>query len=69
MSNRPSEPSQFTTSLHKRTVKLVQSSYQPTKAELEKPIKLNLPEGTTPEQIANALLRPVNIKWMDKPKR
>ena len=69
MSNRPSKPSQFTISLHKRTVKLVQSSYQPTKAELEEPIKLNLPEDTTPEQIANALLRPVNIKWMDKPKR
>ena len=69
MSNRPSKPSQFTTSFHKRTVKLVRSSYQPTKAELEESIKLNLPDGTTPEQIANALLRPVNIKWMDKPKR
>ena len=48
-----------------REVTLVRSDYQPTKAEREKPIIL--PEGTTPEDIAKALTRPVDIRWTPRP--
>ena len=56
------------TQSHKRTVKFVRSGYQPMKAELETPVKLNLPDSTTLEQMVNDLLQPVKIKWMNKPK-
>lgn len=48
-----------------REVTLVRSDYQPTKAEREEPI--TLPEGTTPEDIAKALTRPVDIRWTPRP--
>ena len=53
-----------------RDVTLVRSSYQPTKAEMEEIIEPPLnPDGSrmTAEQIAAAVLRPVNIKWKDRP--
>lgn len=44
-------------------VRLKPSSYQPSKAELEAPI--TLPAGTTPEELAKAIVRPVNIVYED----
>lgn len=40
-----------------RTVRVRPHSYQPRKAELEKPVKID----ATPEQLARAILRPVRI--------
>ncbi len=53
-----------------RDVTLVRSSYQPSKADMEDAIPPPLnPDGSrmTAEQIAAAVLRPVNIKWKDRP--
>ena len=46
-------------------VTLVDSRYQPSKAELEEAIEF--PEGTTPEDLARAVTRDVNIRWIDRP--
>lgn len=46
-------------------VELVRSSYQPSKAEQEEEIKL--PEGTTPEELARAVTRTVQVKWKSRP--
>ncbi len=48
----------------KREVTLAVSSYQPTKAELEEPI--TFPEGTTAEDLAKALMSPVEIRWKSR---
>lgn len=39
------------------TVRLKPASYQPSKAELDEPVKID----ATPEQLARAVLRPVKI--------
>ena len=46
-----------------KTIRIKPSSYQPTKAELEEVIILRNPDGSraTPEQVARAVLEPVNI--------
>ena len=49
-----------------RTVEPVRSSYQPTKAEMEE--EWDAPEGLTLEQITKAVLQPVRIRWVDKPR-
>ena len=49
-----------------RTIELPHPSYQPTKAEKEK--LLEFPEGTTPEDLARALMQPVRVRYVD-PKR
>ncbi len=41
------------------TVRLKPSSYQPSKAELEEPV--TVPEDTTPEDLARAVVTPVNV--------
>ena len=46
-----------------REVELVHPSYQPTKAEKEAP--LEFPEGTTPTDLARALMRPVRVRYVD----
>ena len=48
-----------------KTVELVKSSYQPTKAEMEEDFRIN----ATPEEIADALLAPVKGRWIDKPRQ
>jgi len=50
-------------------VKLVRSEYQPSKAELEEPIDLRLPDGKRPtiEQTADALLTPVKVTVKERP--
>ena len=47
------------------TIELVHPSYQPSKAELEEVIP---PPGLSPEALAKALLRPVNVKYIRRPK-
>ena len=47
-----------------KTVEMVKSSYQPTKAELEEDLRAD----ASMEQIADALLSPVKIRWIDKPR-
>ena len=49
----------------KRRVSLVRSSYQPSKAEQEEPIEF--PEGTTPDDLAEALVQPVDVTWKPRP--
>ena len=53
----------------KPTVKLVRSEYQPSKAELQEEINLPSIENKSLEQIAQKVLQPVNIKWVDNPKK
>lgn len=52
-----------------RDITLVRSAYQPSKAEMEKPIEVRKPDGSapTPEDLAQAVLQPVSIKWKDRP--
>ena len=52
----------------KRTLKLVRSTYQPTKDEREEKFDWTPAPGTTPEKLARFLLRPVKIHLIDKPK-
>ena len=47
------------------TIELVRSSYQPSKAEQEEEIKL--PDGVTPEDLARAVTRTVQVKWKPRP--
>ena len=47
-------------------IELAHPSYQPSKAEKEKP--LEFPEDTTPDALARALMQPVTVRYVD-PKR
>ena len=47
-----------------KTVELVRSTYQPTKAEKCDEFQTD----ASVEQMADALLRPVNVRWIDKPR-
>ena len=49
----------------KRRVSLVRSSYQPSEAEQEDLIEF--PEGTTPDDLAEAVVRPVDVTWKPRP--
>ena len=52
-----------------RPVTLVRSSYQPSKKELaETEAMLDFPEGTTPDDLAEAVVRPVDVTWKNRPK-
>ena len=56
------------TTPRKRRVTLVRSSYQPSKKELEATeAMLHFPEGTTPDDLAEAVVQPVEITWKDRP--
>jgi len=52
-----------------RRVKIVKSTYQPAKAEVEEPIDLHRSDGTLPslDEAAALLTQPVEIEWIDKP--
>ncbi len=52
-----------------KDITLVRSSYQPSKSELEKEVDVLKEDGTlpTPEELAQAVLQDVNIKWKDRP--
>ena len=49
-----------------REIKLAHPSYQPSKAEKEEPIEF--PEGTTPDDLACALMQPARVRYVN-PKR
>ena len=49
----------------KRRVSLVRSSYQPSKAEQKDLIEF--PEGTTPDDLAEAVIRAVDVTWKNRP--
>ena len=49
----------------RKPVTLVRSSYQPSKKEQEEPIKF--PEGTTPDDLAEAVVQPVDVTWKPRP--
>ena len=47
-----------------RTVELVRTDYQPTKAEKEAVFTVE----ASMEEIADAVLSPVNVRWIDRPR-
>ena len=54
-----------------KTVELVKSTYQPTKAEVEEEFKMDHP-GTVEERmdaLADGLLQPIKTRWIDKPRK
>ena len=50
----------------RRPVTLVRSSYQPSKKELDEPFEF--PEGTTPDDLAEAVVQAVDVTWKNRPK-
>lgn len=56
----------------RRTVELVRSSYQPTKAEREEEIRLDVPGNSDWDRfvsLTRAMVQPVEIEWVDRPER
>ena len=51
--------------VEKRVVELVDSTYQPSKAEMEEPIVV--PGGMTAEALARLVMRPVEIQRTPRP--
>ena len=47
-----------------KTVELVRSGYQPTKAEMNEEFEVN----TSMEDVGKALMQPINPRWIDKPR-
>lgn len=49
------------------TIELSPSDHQPTKAEMEEQFALRNPDGSAPtmEEIAQAVLQPVKIRWSE----
>ena len=60
MSDQPAPPRDTSP---RRVVRLKPPDYQPTQEELEEPI--TLPEGTTVEDVVQALLTPVTVVYDD----
>ena len=55
-----------------KSVELVKSTYQPTKAEkesVERDLVSEVPEAATLEQLTKALVKPINVRWIDKPRK
>ena len=50
-----------------REVEVVHPSYQPSKAEMGEPIEF--PPGTTPEDLARAVMQPVKVRYIPRPRR
>ena len=61
----PKPDTETVTKRKPRRVTLVRSSYQPSKAELEDPIVF--PKGLTPDELARAVVQPVDIGWRNRP--
>ena len=56
--------------LKPRTAEIIRTSYQPTKAELEEKIVLDVPGETVMERMGSlgkAVLRPIKPRWIKKP--
>ena len=54
-----------------RPVEIAKQSYQPTKAEVEEEIVLRNADGSVPEpeDLVRALTTPVEITYLEKPKK
>ena len=55
-----------------KTVELVKSDYQPSKADQEEEFSVNVPGDTVLERMGfmtKALTQPVKVRWVDKPKK
>lgn len=54
-----------------RPIEIVQNEYQPTKAEQEEEVVLRNADGSIPEpaDIMRALTRPVDITYIEKPRK
>ena len=59
------EQSLLDLSPHRPTVEIVNPRYQPSKAELEADLRVN----ATFEESVKALTRPVNIRYIPRPKK
>ena len=55
----------------RRRVELVSQEYQPTKAEAEEVIVLRKKDGSAPtaQDLANAVVQPVEITYLEKPRK
>lgn len=53
----------------RRKVRMVHSTYQPTKAQLEEEMDFSHLHGSTPEEMAQAVMRPVDITLVEKPEK
>ena len=51
----------------RRTVEVVEASYQPSKAELEEEFDFSDLEGKSLEDVARAMLRPANVRHVKRP--
>ena len=53
-----------------KTVELVKSTYQPTKAEMEEEFALRKTDGSPPsvEDIAQSVFQKPNPRWVSKPR-
>jgi hypothetical protein len=54
-----------------RTAEVVRSSYQPTKAELEEEVRLDIPGDTVEDRMKNlakAMQGPVNFRFLNRPR-
>ncbi len=52
-----------------RKVTLVDRNYQPTKAEMEEDFSAEIPDDLTFEELTKAMVQPVNVRWIDKPRK
>ena len=52
-----------------RRVEIVRSQYQPTKAEKEEEIDLSHLEGMTPEEMADAVVKDIDLTYISRPKK
>ena len=53
----------------KRKVEIVRTTYQPTKAEKEEEIDLSHLEGMTPDEMADAVVQDIEIKYISRPRK
>ena len=60
-------PTPTPTPAQPREVEVVSNRYQPSKEELEEPIEF--PEGTTPDDLARAVMQPVRVRTIPRPPR
>lgn len=54
-----------------KTIEVVRSTYQPTKAKVEEEFSINVRADTVLErmkELGRVLTEPVNIRWIDKPR-
>ena len=55
--------------MDKRKVDIVRTTYQPTKAEKEEEINLSHLEGMTPEEMADAVVKDIDLAYISRPRK